>query len=336
LAEVRLEKALSEMTQGAVVCDAAGNVVLRNSFARMFAEARHGEALVEAAIHELLAGALQGSRAEREVEIHGPPGRTLVISATPLLADGSLIGAIAVVDDITEQQRIDAVRRDFVANVSHELKTPIGALALLAETLADEADAGVVRRLSARMRDESFRVSRIVDDLLTLSRIEGEESIAPERLTAATVVTGAVERVRPMAELRGVTLHVADVEPSLELMGDRQQLTSALFNLLDNAVKYSEAGSSVDVWASADDDEIQIAVRDRGIGIPSRDLERIFERFYRVDKGRSRETGGTGLGLSIVRHVARKHGGEVKVVSREGEGSTFTLVLPRATSGVTA
>jgi two-component system sensor histidine kinase SenX3 len=329
LAEVRLERALNEVEQGIVVCDARGDLVSRNSSSLAFVDARHGEALVEAAVRDLTAAALRGVRGTRDLQLYGPPQRTLHVHAAPLFADSELVGAIAVIDDVTEQKRIDAVRRDFVANVSHELKTPIGALALLAETLADEEDLAVARRLSGRLRDESFRVSRIVDDLLTLSRIEGDDSVRLAPVELAPVVAEAVARVRSLAEHRGVALRTEGVGTGAEVLGDRSQLVAALANLLDNAVKYSESGSSVEVETGGDERTVSLVVRDHGIGIPSRDLERIFERFYRVDKARSRDTGGTGLGLSIVRHIARNHGGEVTVSSREGSGSTFTLTLPR-------
>jgi two-component system sensor histidine kinase SenX3 len=232
------------------------------------------------------------------------------------------------VDDITEQQRVDAIRRDFVANISHELKTPVGALALLAETIVDEHDPAVVERLAARLRDESFRVSRVIDDLLALSRIEGEGAQEVERVTIAQIVAEAVARIRPAADHRDVRFEVAEIAAELVMLGDPRQLTSALFNLLENAVKYSDHGSVVEVRAAGDRHEVSMVVQDHGIGIPAKDLQRIFERFYRVDQARSRETGGTGLGLAIVRHVARNHGGHVTVSSREGEGSTFMLVLP--------
>jgi two-component system sensor histidine kinase SenX3 len=234
-----------------------------------------------------------------------------------------------VIDDITETQRIDSIRRDFVANVSHELKTPIGALALLAETLAGESDAGIVQRLSERVRNESFRVSNMVDDLLTLSRIEGNDSPNVDDFGIDLLVRDCVDRVHPVAERRSVIITVGAVDGSLRFVGDRRQIASALSNLLENAVKYSESGAPVDVRVSTSEHEMAIVVQDHGIGIPTSELERIFERFYRVDKARSRETGGSGLGLSIARHVARNHGGDITVVSREGEGSTFALLLPR-------
>jgi two-component system sensor histidine kinase SenX3 len=332
VAEIRLERALDEIPLGIVVCDASGNVVARNSSSRVYAGARHGEALIEAATRDLIAAALTGTRDVRDLELHGPPSRSLHIMAAPLYADSELVGALGLTHDVTEQKRIDAVRRDFVANVSHELKTPLGALALLSDTLADETDLTVVKRLSGRLRDESLRVNRIVDELLTLSRIEGDGSPMAAVVPVHSVVAEAVARVRPAADHRDVTIDVRPVDPSTELMGDRTQLTSALFNLLDNAVKYSEPGSSVRIEVDATPSTVVLSVRDHGIGIPTRDLERIFERFYRVDKARSRDTGGTGLGLSIVRHVVQNHGGEVSVVSREGEGSTFTITIPRGES----
>jgi two-component system sensor histidine kinase SenX3 len=326
----RLVGALELMTQGAVICDAGGQIVLRNIFARRFAEARHGEMLVDSAVRDLLSQARAGLAADREVELFGPPYRLLYVHAAPLRQVGgnAIVGAIALIDDITEQHRIDAVRRDFVANISHELKTPVGAMALLSETLADEEDAAIVRRLADRIREESFRLSRIIDDLLALSQIEGTGMVEPARVSVAAIVGEAVDRVRPAAEQFGITIAVGDIAASVALVADRRQLVSALVNLLENAVKYSDPGSLVEVRAAGDDHEVSIVVQDHGIGIPTRDLDRVFERFYRVDQARSRATGGTGLGLSIVRHVARNHGGEVKVSSREGEGSTFMLVLP--------
>jgi two-component system sensor histidine kinase SenX3 len=173
-------------------------------------------------------------------------------------------------------------------------------------------------------------VARIIEDLLDLSRIEAEESPVREPVPVHLVVAEAVERVRPVAEVHGVVVDVAEPSRRLVVSGDRRQLVSALFNLLENAVKYSEPGGRVELRARSDGARVELAVRDEGIGIPARDLERIFERFYRVDRARSRQTGGTGLGLAIVRHVATNHGGEVTVESREGEGSVFRLVLPLA------
>ena len=235
---------------------------------------------------------------------------------------------LVVIDDVTDRRRLEAVRRDFVANISHELKTPVGALALLAETLLAEDDPAVAQRLAERMLAEAFRVGRTIDDLLELSRIEADEEARRDDVPVHLVIAEAVDRVRPAAEQQGITIEVEEPPQRLAVAGDRRQLVSATYNLLENAVKYSDQGSSVQVRARTDGRWVDIEVEDHGIGIPRRDLERVFERFYRVDRARSRETGGTGLGLAIVRHVASNHAGEVRVESAEGEGSTFTLRLP--------
>jgi two-component system sensor histidine kinase SenX3 len=232
------------------------------------------------------------------------------------------------VEDVTERRRLESVRRDFVANISHELKTPVGALGLLAETLVTEDDPAVARRLAERMLTEAFRVGRTIDDLLELSRIEADEVASREDVAVRTIVGEAVDRVRGAADQRDIDIQVDPMPDRLGVVGDRRQLVSAIYNLLENAVKYSDPGTSVRVRTSTDGRMVGLSVEDHGIGIPRRDIERVFERFYRVDRARSRDTGGTGLGLAIVRHVANNHHGEVSVESDEGHGSTFTLRLP--------
>lgn len=330
----RLASAIDAIPQGVVICDGEGEVVFRNAVGARFSEARHGEALVAAAIDELLARAREGQPGQDTLELFGPPRQVVAITAFPLGAgaagDRSTEGALAVIDDVSERRRLEQVRRDFVANISHELKTPVGALALLAETLVAEEDEEVRSRLAERMLTEADRVSRTIDDLLSLSRIEGEEGHRREPLTVAEVVHEAVARTRPAAELREVALVVEAPDEAAHVVGDRPQLVSALFNLLENAIKFSDAGSQVHVVWRRDERWVELDVVDQGVGIPARDLERVFERFYRVDRARSRETGGTGLGLAIVRHVMVNHDGKAHVRSAEGEGSTFTLQLPAA------
>jgi two-component system, OmpR family, sensor histidine kinase SenX3 len=327
-AENRLSWALGAIANGVVIFDERGEVVYRNDPAASFLAARHSDALVEDAIGTLAADALRGRRAERELELFGPPRRMLNVRAVPLADPARPSGVLVVVEDTSERRRLENVRRDFVANISHELKTPVGALALLAETLLDERDPEVARRLAERLANEAFRVGRTIDDLLELSRLEVASAPANEHVPVSTFVTEAVARVEPAAEQRGIEFAVEETPDRLTVVGERRQLVSAVTNLLDNAVKYSEPGSSVEVRARTDGTWVDVTVRDHGMGIPRRDLERIFERFYRVDRARSRETGGTGLGLAIVRHVASNHRGEVRVESREGLGSTFTLRLP--------
>ncbi len=241
---------------------------------------------------------------------------------------GQDFGLVALIDDVTEPRRLDAMRRDFVSNISHELRTPMGALSLLAETLIGETDPEVVSRLAVRVQTEATRLSDIVDDLLELSRIENNETSERYPVVIQQVVTEALSRVKPAADQKQMLLDVVLPSPDLVVRADRRQLTTAVSNLLDNAIKYSEAGSQVGVTTRINGDCVEVEVRDQGYGIPLNHQKRIFERFYQVDPARERTGGGIGLGLAIVRHVATNHGGEVKVESKVGEGSTFKLLVP--------
>ncbi len=398
---IRLRRSLDTLPQGVVLCDESGAVVYRNDRAGALMVSRHGDALAAQAVTELLEEAWQDGAAERTIDLYGPPRRTLTVRARQIDDGRRPLGVIAMIEDVSERRRLEEIRRDFVANVSHELKTPMGALGLLAETLESEPDPDVAQRLAARIHTEAFRVSRIIDDLLDLSRIESEEAPPREPILVNLVMAEAVERVRASADQRGIRIDLLEPSPPVAVQGDRRQLVSAMHALIENAVTYSYDDSVVTVSGSvqreslvgldgAEPDEacepaiagstsaappgelaaaaagstggiaspgavatvsttvaadatgahrlelsarepsdlVRLTVADHGIGIPARDLDRIFERFYRVDHGRSRDTGGTGLGLSIVRHVASNHQGWVDVESREGEGSAFTLTLP--------
>lgn len=329
----RFERALNAIPQAVLIADEHGEVFFRNGVAQTFSAARHADALVEAALTELIDRAVEGEAGARSLDLFGPPRRTFDISVIPLPSAQGM-GALAVVEDVSERRRLEAVRRDFVANISHELKTPVGALGLLAETLLTEDDPDVTARLATRIQKEALRVGRTIDDLLDLSRIESDELPYRERVPVHLVIAEAIERIRPAAEQAGIKLKVEEPNRRLAIFGDRRQLISAVYNLLDNAVKYSDPGSSVFVRASTDGRQVELAIADNGVGIPGSDLERVFERFYRVDHARSRQTGGTGLGLAIVRHVVSNHEGSVRVDSRPGEGSTFTLCLPTASGPV--
>jgi two-component system sensor histidine kinase SenX3 len=324
----RLRAALDLVEDGVVVCDANGDPVFRNATAARHLESTSNAVLAEQAVGEALQLALRGEYPEQTLELFSPSPRKLIIRAFPLTGLGQPEGAVAIVQDASDRHRLEAIRRDFVANVSHELKTPVGALSLLAETLDGEDDPDVVARLVYRVAAEAERLGRIIDDLLDLSRIEANESPRQEMVPLSMIVGQAVELLRPVAASSDVRLEVDDPPRHLAVPGDRRDLVSAVSNLVDNAIKYSERGSLVQVRVDTADAEVAISVIDQGVGIPKGDRERIFERFYRVDRARSRSTGGTGLGLSIVRHVAVNHSGSVEVESREGEGSTFTLRLP--------
>ena len=245
--------------------------------------------------------------------------------------DESLILVLA--DDRTTARRIEETRRDFVANISHELKTPIGAISLLAEAVEDAADdPAAVRKFASRMGIESARLTDLVGQIIELSRLQSDDPLAdPELVEIDEVLTDAVERRRMDAELRSITLAVAGAAGTRAL-GNSRQLGVAVGNLVENAIAYSDTGARVVVAAHAqagnDDDYVEITVSDNGIGIPAAELDRIFERFYRVDYARSRANGGTGLGLAIVKHIAAIHGGDVTVWSQVGQGSTFTIRIP--------
>jgi len=316
----RLRAGLDAVPAGIVLADEKGRQLLRNHVASV---GGHVDLLIEEAVERLLAAAVAGQAGEQRLTLFGPPQRVLLIRGIPL-SNG---GALAVIDDLSDRARLDAIRTDFVANISHELKTPVGALAILAEALADNDDVDVNRRLAFKMVEEAHRASGTIDDLLELSRIELGGPGDREEVSLLAAIGEAAARHRLIAETVGVTLEVKCITPET-LEGDRLQLVSALSNLIDNAVKYSNKGGVVTISARERDGLVEIEVSDTGIGIPARDLDRVFERFYRVDRARSRTTGGTGLGLAIVRHVANNHGGDVTVRSREGEGSVFTLRIP--------
>jgi two-component system sensor histidine kinase SenX3 len=326
----RLLAAVDAVSEAVVIADASGTVVHRSAAAARFEEARHGDAVAADLLDRLLARACTGEPGNEELTLHGPPRRVLAVRAEPLTVDGEVIGAIGTVGDVTELHYVRDVRRDFVANVSHELKTPIGALALLAETFAATDHPETAKRLSDQILRETDRLVRIVDDLLDLSLIEAQEAPIREHVPLHMLLGEAVERVRALALAQGMPLRYQEPQHDLTIECDPTKLLGAITNLLDNAVKYSEEGGTIELFTEHLRGRVVVVVRDHGIGIPSRDLERIFERFYRVDKARSRVTGGTGLGLSIVRHVAQAHGGDVSVESTEGEGSTFRLALPIA------
>jgi two-component system sensor histidine kinase SenX3 len=236
---------------------------------------------------------------------------------------------LALVEDRTRERRIEAVRRDFVANVSHELKTPVGAIKLLAEAVAEAADDPVaVKRFAERMTLESDRLARLVQQVIELSRLQGDEPLeAPGPVSLDEVIAVAVDTTAIDAHSKRIQV-VTGGTPGLRVFGNEEQVTAAVTNLVANAVSYSGPESTVLVTTKCDGGNVVISVVDQGIGIPEQEIDRIFERFYRVDPARHRSTGGTGLGLSIVKHVAATHGGEVKVWSVEGQGSTFTLSLP--------
>lgn len=328
----RLLRIVEALPLGVVVFNEAGDQVFTSDVAAQLSSDRLHHALIRSAMADVVAEASEGRIAQKMLELYGSPRTYLSIRGVPVGA--AIAGKAAVVvtiEDTTDVRSADLLRRDFVANVSHELKTPIGAISVLAETLLDVDDPDVAKRLAGRLQSESLRLATTVDDLLTLARIESGEQMRVVDVPVVDLFTAVANRLAVQSEERSIALDFV-VEPSgLVVRGDRVQLISGIGNLVDNAVKYSEHGSTVVVTASASgapDSGVVLSIEDEGIGIPESDLDRIFERFYRVDRGRGRDTGGTGLGLSIVRHVVRNHNGTIKVTSEEGVGTTFVMALP--------
>jgi two-component system sensor histidine kinase SenX3 len=258
----------------------------------------------------------------------GITGESLtVLARAALLSDGSVL---LVLDDMTEAQRLDETRRDFIANISHELKTPIGAISLLSEALADADDQTMIRKFSSDLHSEAQRLAHLVQDIIQLSRLQGTEvAKTAQPVDLASVIDEAVERNRVLSETRRVRVKV-DAPRGVSALGDRELLVTAIKNLIENAINYSDEGSQVGVGLRHRYGVAAIAVADNGVGIAPEHQERIFERFYRADPSRSRQTGGTGLGLSIVKHIALKHLGDVQLFSQPGLGSTFTFRIPIA------
>jgi two-component system sensor histidine kinase SenX3 len=320
---------LSIIGRAFVVIDEVDGVVRANPAAYAFGLVR-GHTLIHA---ELLALAhrvrADGVIEERQFELPlGPLGQGTIIVQVRVAPLGDRY-ILLLADDRTEITRTEAMRNDFVANVSHELKTPVGAIQLLSEAIDGAADDAVaVRRFSTRLDKEARRLSALVQDIIELSRLTGTDIVLKgQPVDVNTVIAEAVDRNRLTAEGKDIRISVGGHCDDM-LYGDRDLLMTAFRNLIDNAIRYSPAGATVGVGVRARNGLIQVSVTDQGPGIAPEEQERIFERFYRVDAARARQTGGTGLGLSIVRHVIANHGGEVTVWSQPGQGSTFTVRMP--------
>lgn len=338
-----LESVLAHMSDGLLVLDGQGALTLVNPAAERFfgivAPFVIGHRLIEVFRHfELDALVRQAERERRpysrEIELHHPEHRMLRVQANPVTgARGEFLGVVVVAQDITDQRRTDMVRREFVANVSHELRTPLTSVRALAEALAGGAaqDREAGPRFLERIIAEIDRLTLLVNDLLDLSAIEsGSAKLEMEPVPLGEVIEDVVTKFRPMADRRRIVLRGNGERGPLRAWADRARVTQAVANLVDNAIKYTPDGGTITVEGEARDGMVAISVADTGIGIASEHLPRIFERFYRVDRSRSRALGGTGLGLSIVKHIATSHGGDVEVKSVEGRGTRFSLLLPRA------
>ncbi|MEA5054044.1 MAG: ATP-binding protein, partial [Propionicimonas sp.] len=332
-AQAHLQAVVDNLRAVVVILGPAGSVTASSRFARASGLVRSTQ-LTDGSVQRA-AAEVSGSGQPGSLDVRldrGRPSRPIELELllTPL-ADGHVL---ITGEDRSADLRFTETRRDFVANVTHELKTPIGAIILLSEALAAAADdPEAVRSFTVRLDEESQRLNELVSHIIALSRLQAEDPLlAAERVEVDEVIKDALRRNRAQAERRDITLSVGG-ERGLRVLGDAGQLEIAVSNLVQNAIAYSEPGARVVVSAQARADElVDVKVSDTGIGISQADLARVFERFYRVDAGRSRDHGGTGLGLSIVKHVAAAHGGEVTAWSRLGQGSTFTLRLPQYAS----
>ena len=329
-----LKRALAQVGGAAAVIGPHDEVLHSTVSARSMNIVR-GSRIIEETVLEIVRESRQRSTELcRDIDVPGTAtGRTaqhLTVRVGPLDAHGNIV---LVVDDRAPLLRVEQTRRDFVANISHELKTPIGAIAILSEAVEGAADdPEAVRHFAGRLNKETVRVSEMVSQIINLSRLQSDQPMmTPQQVDVCHVLADAVERNRELADSREVNL-VVKAEPDLEIQGDPAQLTDAVSNLIHNAIVYSNPRARVAVSSrlvhDVDGDRADIAVADNGIGITDEDQRRIFERFYRVDYARSRDNGGTGLGLSLVKHIAQAHGGSVDVWSKVGQGSTFTLSIP--------
>jgi two-component system sensor histidine kinase SenX3 len=326
LSAVQLREVFDSLSTGVIVLSADGTKRWENrSVTQLFEPGAPGVTRFGRNVESMLQEARSGKESQLTLDIQGERPRMLDMH-TMVLSQGDVA---LFVEDLSDRALIDRIRTDFVANISHELKTPVGALSILAETLAMQVIDDVGKRLAERMVMESQRVSHTIDDLLELARIEFGRRMINQSVDIERVTREAIARVMPFASTRDVAVHVRNTMTMLHsIAGDDRQLVSAIANLVENAVKYSNEGATVDVVISDTNDQVAVRVSDTGAGISPEHIDRIFERFYRVDDARSRDTGGSGLGLAIVRHVAIIHRGEVLVESTPDKGSTFTFVLP--------
>lgn len=325
------DEVIDSLESAGIVLDSSNNVVKASTGALAF-----GLVWNQALVHPELVALVDQVRRSGE-----PVGRELHLSRGPF-GEASIyvyvrvarLGArfvLVLAEDRTESYRLDEVRRDFVANVSHELKTPIGAVSLLAEALESAAkEPDEVKRFAKRLSIEAERLARITHEIIELSRLQASDVLQEAAsVDVDAVIAQAVDRNRVAAEKHGIAL-ISGGDASAEVYGDFALLVTAVHNLIANAIQYSPDGSRVGIGVSHSDGVVEIAVTDQGVGIPESERDRVFERFFRVDAARSRNTGGTGLGLAIVKHVVQNHGGDVRVWSHPGSGSTFTIRLPEA------
>ena len=328
--EAAIRFAIEEAPLGVLVVDETGRRLFENETSKSY-RTTGDEAVVPLRLRNLLLDAQDGRESlDQEVRLHGPVPRVIRLQTVPLLDGEDRRGTVAFIEDVTTLSQIDSMRSDFIANASHELKTPLGAMRLLAEALVATGDPAVADDLAEKLQAEAERINRLIEDILDLAILESAE-LESTPVDLCNVVEAAMVQTRTYSE--AVAIPVQSACDRIVIPGDRRRLVAAVANLVENALHYTavkgdEHPQPIEVTVRRRDDTAEIEVEDHGIGIPERHQERIFERFYRVDRGRSRASGGTGLGLAIVRHVVENHNGTVSVRSVPGEGSTFRIDLP--------
>lgn len=326
-----IDQVLDALESGGVVLDPSNNVVKASPGAEAMGLVWNGHLAHPELLSLVDSVRRTGESVAKVLELPRGPFGDANMQVRVRLARLGTRYVLLLAEDRTEAARLEEVRRDFVANISHELKTPIASIGLLAEALdAAAAEPDQVRRFANRLTTESGRLGRLTQEIIELSRLQAQEALPkPELVDVDAVVAQAVDEAGTVAAADDITIAVGP-SSGLRVYGDRAMLVSALNNLIANAVNYSLPGSRVGVGVRQRDGVVEISVTDQGVGIPEADLDRIFERFFRVDQARARNTGGTGLGLAIVKHIVQNHGGDVRVWSQEGRGSTFTIRLPHS------
>jgi len=332
----QLIAALDSLNYGIAIYGQDDQLIHTNPYASSFLSGVHSGALIADAIDELFQTRDGQEVIDQELDVfdNSHPSsvthsrkKTFYIILRELSIEGNQIGSVVTIEDISEQERLESVRRDFISNISHELKTPIGAIALLTETLLGEPDTDLVQKFAPNILQETERLSETIDDLLSLSRIEHGSTDSFNQIDLLKCIEQAIDRVNTFAKQNEVTVLTSFPPAPVHLFGDELQLTSAFYNILENSVKYKRINQgNVHLTVQQLDDFIEVEISDNGIGIPTKDLDRIFERFYCVD--RSHSGSGVGLGLAIVRHVIVNHEGVIRIESTEGVGTTFFIQFP--------
>ena len=326
-----LVKTLNSLDRDSLILDKNGDAIFTTSNIEKLNILKDGKIFIEELLALIRVVRRTGVKQESSFEIpRGPIGegkREIQVSIS-ILSESGLV--LVIIDDEGEKQRIDAVRRDFITNISHELKTPITALSLNSDALLEvKNEPDQVVRFADRIKQQAGRLNDLVQEIINLSKLQDADPLdVAKAVSLLEVVKEAIDQCETNAEARKISINL-EKEDSATVLGNRDQLVMAVHNLIENAINYSASGTNVTVVVEGDDEIAEITVKDQGIGIAQGEIDRIFERFYRVDPARSRATGGTGLGLSIVKHVAQNHGGEIKVWSAPGVGSTFSLRLPK-------